>query len=286
VPTSPIDLESLGTDVEWPDHEAAASARESAGPSLGRVGEIAEWLSGVQGTFPPRAAARVRVVVFGDRPTAGVDELAAELDAGVRRLGSVPTDVGQALAAGAALADEEIDGGADLFLAAYPDGGAAAAVAVSVLTNTEPVKVLARGAAATDPEAWMDLAVSVRDARRQVIGFRRQPGELLAALNRPMLAAATGFVLRAASRRSPVLLDGTAITAAALVAYEAQPRAVRWWWAADTTPDPAHALARTTMGLHTVLDLGLGLDDGTAALLALPVLRAAGRLLREVGHGR
>ncbi|MEO8888165.1 MAG: nicotinate-nucleotide--dimethylbenzimidazole phosphoribosyltransferase, partial [Jatrophihabitantaceae bacterium] len=194
---------------------------------------------------------------------------------------AIPADISQALSLGARTADEEIARGVDLFIAAYPDAGVAAAVAVSVLTSTEPVKVLARGSAATDPDAWMDRAESVRDTRRQVIGFRHQPAELLGALEQPVLAAAVGFVLRAAARRTPVVLDGPAITAAALTAYEAQPRAVRWWWAADTTQDPAHALALTAMGLRSVLDLGLGLNDGTAGLLALPVLRAAGRLVSE-----
>jgi nicotinate-nucleotide--dimethylbenzimidazole phosphoribosyltransferase len=279
------DLDSLGADVEWPDHAAATSTRESVSPSLGRLADLAEWLSGTQGASPPRVPTRVRVVVFGSS-RAHVDELAGESGAGVRYFGDgVPGDTRAALAAGAAVADDEVDGGADLFIAAYPDESADAAVAVSVLTGTEPVKMLARGEAATDPDAWMSRAVDVRDARRGAIAFRQQPDELLAALDRPLFSAAAGFLLRAAARRTPILLDGPAITAAALTAYQAQPRAVRWWTAADTTQDPAHALAVSTMGLRTVLDLGLGLNDGTAGLLALPVLRSAGRLMRGAGSG-
>lgn len=283
--TAPIDLDSLGADVEWPDHESATSARAAADLSLGRVADIAEWLSGVQGAFPPRPPARVRVVVFGASPDSTVYELAAELGCGVRPVvDGIPVAADEALSAGAAIADEEIDSGADLFVAADPDRSIATAVAVCVLTDTEPAKVLARGAAATDPDVWMDRAAAVRDARRRTIALRRQPDQLLAALERPMLAAAAGFVLRSAARRTPVVLDGSAITAAALLAYEAQPRAVRWWWAADTSSDPAHTLALTTMGLRPVLDLGLGRHDGTAGLLALPVLRTAGRLVQEAGH--
>ncbi len=55
-------------------------------------------------------------------------------------------------------------------------GGVDAAVTVSVLTNTEPVKVLARGAAAADPDAWMDRAAAVRDARRACMKVRDRPG--------------------------------------------------------------------------------------------------------------
>ena len=74
-------------------------------------------------------------------------------------------------------------------------------------------------------------------------------------------------------------LDGLPAATAALVAYEAQPRAVRWWQSADLSPEPAHELALTKLGKRSVLDLGIGLGDGTAGLLAVPVLRAAVRIL-------
>jgi nicotinate-nucleotide--dimethylbenzimidazole phosphoribosyltransferase len=277
-----LDLDSLGADVEWPDNEAAADARAAADASLGRVADLAEWLSGVQGRYPPAPFARVRLVVFGQDADPVVEQLAADVAASVRYVNSdVPSDASAAVAAGAAIADDEVESGADLLLVAYPDAGVSAAVAVAVLTNTEPVKVLPRGSAATDPEAWMDRAVAVRDARLRAIEFRAQPDELLATLAKPTFAAAVGFVLRAAVRRTPVLLDGTTATAAALTAYQAQPRAVRWWAVADSTGEPAQTVALTSMGLRPVLDLGLGLHDGTAALLALPVLRSASRLIRE-----
>jgi nicotinate-nucleotide--dimethylbenzimidazole phosphoribosyltransferase len=62
---------------------------------------------------------------------------------------------------------------------------------------------------------------------------------------------------------------------AALIAYEAQPRAVRWWRSADLSAHPAHALTLTRLGQRSILDLGTGVGDGTAAALATAVLRAA-----------
>ena len=86
------------------------------------------------------------------------------------------------------------------------------------------------------------------------------------------------MVLRATGRRTPVLLDGPVASAGALLAYEAAPRAVRWWAAADQGPDPLHEIALTRLGQEPVLGLGTGLGDGLAGLLALPVLRAAAAL--------
>jgi nicotinate-nucleotide--dimethylbenzimidazole phosphoribosyltransferase len=95
------------------------------------------------------------------------------------------------------------------------------------------------------------------------------------------LAAAAGVAMRAAVRRTPLVLDGPAASVAALVAYEAAPRAVRWWCAADLGDDPVHELALTRLGQKPVLGLGTSLGDGLGALLAVPVLQAAVRLAGE-----
>lgn len=274
------DLTTLGAEVEWPDSEAGAAVRERLAdrPGLGHLAQVAEWwLSVAPRPADPagdqsRSPRRARVLVIGSVPPAVV-ETADELGASCRRIEPSGT-----LAGGAAIADDEIDSGADLIMLAVPGVEADAAVAVSVLTNTEPVKVLARGAAATEPEAWMERAVAVRDARRHCMPLRSQPDQLLGAIGSMRLAVAAGIALRAAARRTPVLLDGPVAAAAALIAYEAQPRAVRWWAAADLGPDPLQDLALTRMGQQPILGLGTGLGDGLAAVLTVPVIRAAALL--------
>jgi nicotinate-nucleotide--dimethylbenzimidazole phosphoribosyltransferase len=281
-------LLSLAADVGWPDNEAAAAARAAlaaAPDDPGRLGELAEWLAGVQGHHPPHDFARVRAVVFGtgSAPAAGLETFADLAGAGIGTVPQHEQPATAAIAAGAALADAEVDTGADLLIVAVPgrDAVIPALAIVSVLTNTEPVKVLSRGGQLA-PEDWMAQAVAVRDARRRAMPHRAEPVELLDAIGNAHIAAAAGFVLRAAGRRTPVLLDGLPATAAALVAYEAQPRAVRWWDCADRSTEPAHELALTKLGKRSVLDLGIGQADGTGGLLAVPVLRAAVRTLARL----
>jgi nicotinate-nucleotide--dimethylbenzimidazole phosphoribosyltransferase len=72
-----------------------------------------------------------------------------------------------------------------------------------------------------------------------------------------------------------VLLDGVATAAAALVAQRGSFRAVSWWVAAHRSPEPAHDLALDRLGLEPLLDLGVRAEDGTAALLGVPLVRAA-----------
>ncbi len=188
-----------------------------------------------------------------------------------------------AVAAGVAVADEEIDAGADLLVAGHLGAGAgtAAAALVGVLTDAEPVKVVGRGSG-IDDDMWMRKAEAVRDARRRGAAQRADPDRLLAVAGGADLAALAGFVLRAAARRTPVLLDGLVTSAAALVAHEAAPRAMRWWLAGQLSPEPAHPIALRRLGLDPVLDLGITAGTGCGALAAVPLLRAAVRTLPGV----
>lgn len=265
-----MDLKELGADVEWPDSEASSALRERlvGVPGLGRLATVAEWVVGVRPAGTPFD--RVRGLLVGAQPGEIVLDTAAAVGAEMRTVAD-DTD----LAAGAAVVDDEIERGTDLFIVSAPEMRADAAIAVSVLTGTEPVKVLARGTAATDPDAWMQLAVEVRDARRRCMPHRDDPDGLLRELGAARLAVLAGIALRAAARRTPVLLDGPVAVAGALIAYEAAPRAVRWWAVADQGPDPLDDIALARLGQEPILGLGTGRGDGLAGLLALPVLRAA-----------
>ncbi|MDT4927876.1 MAG: nicotinate-nucleotide--dimethylbenzimidazole phosphoribosyltransferase [Pseudonocardiales bacterium] len=272
---SAIDLVALAADVEWTDAAAAASARAETRVADGRLAELVEWLASTQGRYPPERPARPRCIVMGpvSDSTAAIAET---FDVGVRSVDvAADASVSAALTAGAAAADDEVDAGADLLIVADPDSSAAPAVLVSLLTGAEPVALLPRGAAATDTAAWISRAEYLRDARRRVAQLRGRPDELLAELDHPPLAATTAFLLRAAGRRTPIILDGSAAAAAALLGYETQSRTGRWWRLADTSSDPVHVRVAEELVQRPLLDLGTSSGDGTAGLLALAVLRAA-----------
>jgi nicotinate-nucleotide--dimethylbenzimidazole phosphoribosyltransferase len=146
---------------------------------------------------------------------------------------------------------------------------------MAILTDAEPVALLPRGAEAVDTSSWIARAVELRDERRRIRPLRSRPDELMAALGSPVLAAAAGIALRAASRRTPVVLDGTAAVVAGLLCVDLQSRARRWWQVADTSSDPVHARAVEEFGQRPVLDLATGSGSGLAGLLAVTVLRAA-----------
>ena len=308
-------LESAGEDIGWSDFEAESNAREALArlnvpaAALGRWQELVVWLAGTQGIFPPTDLNRVRVVVFAAdqvaAPRSGHDlaSVFADLAGATVRIVEPGVRVGppnggldpgyaltaaqvdQAVSAGASVADEEVDAGADLLIAASSGAGTGivAAAAISVLTNTEPVKVLGFGGEVSD-RRWMRDVTAVRDARRAAIDDRYDVAALLSRIGGTDLAALTGFLLRAAARRTPVLLDDTVVCAAALLAREISPRTARWWQAAHRSSSTAQHIAVDALQLEPLVDLQLGLDQGVGALVAVPLLRGAVRAVTGLAN--
>lgn len=240
---------------------------------------------GLASVFAPAAGAGVRVVDVGvDDDEAGADRIrraSGRIDAGEALTAD---EVERAVALGARIADEEIDGGADLLIAASTGLAAevVAAAVISVLTSTEPVKALGVESR-LDDATWMRAMAVVRDAHRFGAESRYDAPALLSRIGGADLAALTGFLLRAAARRTPVLLDGPMVCAAALVARDVAPRAIRWWQAGSASPNRGHQLALADLQLDALLDLGLGFDEGVGALLAVPLLNAAVHAVTDLG---
>ncbi|MFP5346492.1 MAG: nicotinate-nucleotide--dimethylbenzimidazole phosphoribosyltransferase [Actinomycetes bacterium] len=108
------------------------------------------------------------------------------------------------------------------------------------------------------------------------------PLAVLAAVGGLEHAAIAGFLLAAAAARVPVVLDGLISCAAALAAAALAPAAVDHWVAGHRSTEPGAAVALQALRLEPLLDLGLRLGEGTGALLAVPIVQAASRVLAEM----
>jgi nicotinate-nucleotide--dimethylbenzimidazole phosphoribosyltransferase len=95
--------------------------------------------------------------------------------------------------------------------------------------------------------------------------------------------ALAGICLAAAAIRLPVVLDGTAAPVAAALACRLAPATAGYLIAGHAGASPADAKALAALGLVPVLDLALT-APGCGAAVALPVVEAAGRLLRDHGQ--
>ncbi|MGB8963436.1 MAG: nicotinate-nucleotide--dimethylbenzimidazole phosphoribosyltransferase, partial [Pseudonocardiaceae bacterium] len=192
-------------------------------------------------------------------------------------------EVTQALAAGVAIADEAVDRGADLLIAGDMGIGhtTPAAVLVAALTGTEPVAVVGRGTG-IDDAGWMRKAAAIRDALRRARPFINDPVALVRTAGGADVAAMAGFLAQAAVRRTPVILDGVVVGAAAMLADELAPGARQWWVAGHRSAEPAHTLALEHLELVPILDLGMRLGEGSGAVVALPLVQMAVRVLAEM----
>lgn len=270
------------------DHGIAASG-VSAYPSDVTGQMVANFLSGgaAVNALASVAGAGVRVVdmaVDTDTPAAiakhKVRRSCGAIDAEDALTGR---EVRAAIAAGAAVADEEVDAGADLLVAGDMGIGntTPAVVLISAVTGVEPVAVVGRGTG-IDDAGWMRKTTAVRDARRRAMRVADDATGMLAAVAGADIAAMAGFLAQAALRRTPVILDGVVVTAAALLAERLAPGACAWWVAGHRSTEPAHGFALEHLGLEPLLDLGMRLGEGSGALAAMPLVTMAATVLRDM----
>jgi nicotinate-nucleotide--dimethylbenzimidazole phosphoribosyltransferase len=185
-------------------------------------------------------------------------------------------EVAAALDAGRRIADEEVDSGADILVAGDMGIGntTPATTLIAALTDSEPVAVVGRGTG-VDDAGWARKTAAIRDALFRSRAAAGDPVALLRICGGADLAAMAGFCAQAAVRRTPLLLDGVVVTAAALVAEELAPGARQWWQAGHRSTEPAHAVALRRLDLEPIVDLRMRLGEGTGAAVALPIVRAA-----------
>jgi nicotinate-nucleotide--dimethylbenzimidazole phosphoribosyltransferase len=157
----------------------------------------------------------------------------------------------------------------------------AAALLICAFTGAEPERATGRGTGIDDATLAHKTAV-VTAALARHRPDQADPIGVLAAFGGLEHAAIAGFVLGAAQRRVPVLLDGVNAGAGALAAAALRPAARAFCVAGHRSAEPGHRLALGHLGLDPLLDLGLRLGEGTGAVLALPLLRAAVQALHDV----
>jgi len=175
------------------------------------------------------------------------------------------------------------DGGARLLVAG--DMGIANTTASAALVATfcglDPEVVTGRGTGVDDETLARKVAV-VRAALARHEPDPADPVGALAAVGGLEHAAVAGLLLAGAAARVPVVLDGVISGAAALVAAALCPDAVGYWVAGHRSSEPGAAAALRHLGLRPLVELDLRLGEGSGAMLAVPHVVAAARVLREV----
>ena len=186
-----------------------------------------------------------------------------------------------AVEVGIAVAEDLVRDGVDLLVTG--DMGIAnttpAAALVAALTGSAAAAVTGRGTGIDDATLAIKTEV-VETAVARVAGAA--PLEVLAGVGGLEHAALVGFLLAGAAHRVPVVVDGVIAVSAALVAAAIAPDAVDHWVAGHRSVEPGATQGLAHLGLVPLLDLGLRLGEGSGAVLAVPLVQAAARVLDEV----
>lgn len=123
------------------------------------------------------------------------------------------------------------------------------------------------------------LAVAERAAARS---DATSPLQVLAEFGGYEIAMMAGAVLGSATHRRPVIIDGFIASTAALVAVRLQPAARGYCVFSHGSAERGHRLLLEKFSAKPYLDLGLRLGEGTGAVMAVPLLRAAGSILTDM----
>lgn len=230
----------------------------------------------------------VRVVDVGMASEVDGDEtvLVRNIRRGTADLATGPAmtrdEAGQAMSVGIEVATALIDEGYDVLLTGDMGIGntTPAACLVAAFTGAAAATVTGRGTGIDDETLALKTGVVAAAVSRLDDGS--DPVAVLAAVGGLEHAALAGFILGAAARRTPVILDGVVAGSAALVAQALCADAVSYCFAGHRSAEAGHGTALEHLGLRPLVDLDLRLGEGSGATLAFPLVRSAALILAEM----
>lgn len=266
------------------DHGIAARGVSllDPGTSVAQAEQVREG-AGAVNVLARAAGASIRMVdVSLDRDAWGDERVARSSGAIDVEDAMTAEQFDRALEIGRRIADQEIDGGADLLIPGDlgVGGTTVSATVLGAFTRTEPVAIVGPGVGMTD-ELWKTKVSVIRDAMFRARGLVAEPLEVLRTVSSPDFVALVGFIAQAAVRRTPLLLDGALVTTAAYVAERLAPGARDWFWAGQLSPEPAHLIALQALDLTPLIALDMTAGQGTGALAALPLVTSSVELVAD-----
>lgn len=184
--------------------------------------------------------------------------------------------------------------GIELARMAKAEGAAMIATGEMGIGNTTPSSAMIAAFSGKPPRDVTHRGTGIDDAAldRKLSAIERglavnmpnpaDPIDVLAKLGGLEIAGIAGLVLGGVACRLPVVLDGFISTAGALVASEMNPHVKEYLFAAHESVEIGHRIMLERMGLEPILDLKLRLGEGTGAALAMGIIEAGVKILKEM----
>lgn len=292
--------------AQW---EARAPQLTKPAGSLGRLEEVARWLSAWQGRHPPRLD-HVRARIFaGNHGVAALGVSAFPAEVTVQMVANFKAG-GAAINQICKTNDIELDvvaleldrptqdftqmpamSEAD-FIAAFAQGFQSVPAQTDLLIlgemgigNTTPAAALSNALWGGEAAFWTGRGTGVDEAAlskktdvvAQGVALHKgqSPLEIMRRLGGRELAAMAGAVVAARLAHVPVLLDGYVCTAAVAPLAALRADALDHCLLAHVSAEPGHRHLAEKLGKHPLLDLGMRLGEGSGAATAVGLVRVA-----------
>lgn len=189
----------------------------------------------------------------------------------------------QAIMTGVAIIDKEVQQGLDVV--ATGDMGIGnttpSAAIAAVFTGLSAEQIVGRGTGVDN--AGLQRKISAVQRALEVNKPDSQDGlDVLAKVGGFEIGGLAGVILGAAANQRPVVVDGFISTAAAMIAVSIEPLARDYIISAHRSQETGHRLMLEWLKVEPLLDLDMRLGEGTGAVLAIPLIEAACKVLAEM----
>jgi len=281
------------------------------GGSLGKLEEIAEWLSAWQRRHPP-AVEQIKTVVFAGNhgvtakgvsafPSEVTVQMVANFQAGGAAINQLCNLQGAELDVIAldldrptadftespAMSEEECVAALNAGLDVVSDGLDLLCVGEMGIGNTTSAAAICHAVFEGEAADWTGPGTGVEgDALSNKIKVvseavaKHKPAmasgeEILRHLGGREIAAIAGAIIGARLRNVPVLLDGFVTGGAAAVLHAVDPASLDHCQVGHVSAEPGHIRLLEKLGKEPLLDLGMRLGEGSGAAVAINILKAA-----------
>lgn len=307
--------EFQGVDAASVEKVVAHDASLTKPPgSLGRLEDIAQWLSGWQRNYPPKVDRPMTVIFAGNHGVCaqGVSafpaEVTSQMVANFQSGGAAVNQICETFGAGlkvfelaleiptnditqdAAMQEEACAATIAYGMESVADSPDLLCIGEMGIGNTTIAAALCLGLYGGNAADWVGPGTGVDDEglKRKIAAVETavalhkdhlsDPLELLRRLGGREIAAMVGAIIAARIQNIPVLIDGYIASAAAGVVHAIKPDGLDHCLAAHVSAEPAHKALLEKLGKKPLLDLGLRLGEGSGASLAIGIVQASANL--------
>ena len=219
----------------------------------------------------------------GELPAVASKRIAAGTASFIDQPAMQSTQLSQALAHGKDAAIEAHHDGCQLIIGGEMGiGNTTSAAALACALLNRPAQELVGPGTGLDAKGIKLKSEVVERALNHHQLSSDKPLDILQCLGGFEIAALSGCYLATAQLGIPALVDGFIASVAALAAVRLNPTISPWLLYAHKSAEPGHILVLNALQAKPLLDLDLRLGEGSGAASAVPLIRLALHLHREM----